>query len=87
MTAQEYFSLGFEDGTRMDAVRSAGLSYGTVHTAAHGGKITADVADKLQRWSISVGAQLDGGQYAYISAALTLGLSEPSEDEIRKAAG
>ncbi len=92
MTAAEYFGRTPEEAkaareagrrSMQQAHRDTGVAYGTIHAAKSTGKATAPLAQKLQDWSLPFAEECG----AYISAPKTLGVSEPSVHEIRKAAG
>lgn len=85
VTAAEFFAQEFDRGDRMAAVRGAEISYPSVYEAARGRKTGLAIAVALQAWSMRVGAKRNGVTW-YISAAKTVGLSEPSAEDLRKAA-
>jgi hypothetical protein len=85
LTAEDFLGRELAGCTVADASRATGISYQTIHAAKHGARVRSDTAKALQDWSVKVGAQ----HGVYISAAKTLGFSEPTASEIRaaKAAG
>jgi hypothetical protein len=83
LPAAEFFTLGI-DGYSMHAAHFATkLAYSTIHDCAHGGRVRASTAEKLQEWSR--GAIKAHG--VYISAAKTLGLAEFTASDFKRAGG
>lgn len=74
LTAAEFFKRDLPGFSKTDAHRQTQLAYSTVHDAAQTSpRARPETLRALQEWSL--GAIAEHG--VYISAAKTLGLSEP----------
>jgi hypothetical protein len=75
LTAREFFAEHYEGFSMSAAQLGTGMAYSTIHAAANPDerKPSEETAKKLQEWSLAAIPR----HRAYISAAKTLGLTEP----------
>ena len=84
LTAAEFFGKKLDGYSKTDAHRGTSLSYSAIHDATDAEKTPrADTLRALQMWSLGA-AEKHG---VYISAAATVGFTEPTATDLRKAAG
>lgn len=84
LTAAQFFKRDLDGFSKTAAMRATGLSYSAVHDTTDDAKTPrVDTMLRLQEWSLAAIAE----HGCYISAAKTLGVSEPGPAAIAKAAG